>query len=217
MQETPTAQQPPIYQPTPPMYPPPTYQPPHSRKRLWLILGIIAAVLVIGIIGASMAASGGQHTTTPQVTKVVQQTSTQPFHPPAAQVAQSNTIGKPVQVGDTWVVTVNSVKTSAGSEYIYPESGYTYLVVDVTLKNTSSSVQSMSSFYLFSLKDQTGQQYPETGNYSGKAAPNGNVGPGSLLRGEMVYEVPSSMHNFTLSFTSSYPPTNDMAEWKLTV
>jgi hypothetical protein len=172
---------------------------------------------VIGIIGASMAASGGHQTATPSTTQPTQQVTSQPIHPPAAQVAQSNTIGKPVQVGDTWVVTVNSVKTSAGSEYIYPESGYTYLVVNVTLKNTSSSVQLMSSFYLFSLKDQTGQQYPETGNYSGKAAPNGNVSPGSLLKGEMVYEVPSSMHTFTLSFTSSYPPTNDMAEWKLTI
>ena len=167
MQEIPTVQQPtqvpqqPMYQQQPPMYPPPTYQPPqkppHSRKRLWLILGIIAAVLVIGIIGASMAASGGQQTTTPQATQVVQQTTTQPSQPTATQAPQVNTIGKPVQVGDTWVVTVNSVKTNTGSEFSQPKSGNTYVVVDVTLKNISSSNQDVSSLSMFNLKDATGQ------------------------------------------------------------
>ena len=226
MQEIPTVQQPPqvpqqpMYQQQPPMYPPPTYQPPqkppHSRRRLWLILGIIAAVLVIGIIGASMASSGGQQTTTPQATQAVQQTTTQPSQPTATQAPVTNTIGKPVQVGDTWVVTVNSVKTNTGSEFSQPRSGYTYLVVDVTLKNISSSNQDASSIMMFGLKDQTGQTYTMTFTDFAKAAPDGTVSSGSLLRGELVYEVPSSMHAFNFSFQPSFL-TTDLAEWNVTV
>ena len=83
-----------------------------------------------------------------------------------------------MQVGDTWVVTVNSVKTNTGSEFSQPKSGYTYLVVDVTLKNTSSSVQPVSSLMMFSLKDQTGQKYTETFTDFAKATPEGKVSPG---------------------------------------
>ena len=225
MQEIPTVQQPtqvpqqPVYQQQPPMYPPPTYQPPqkppHSRKRLWLILGIIAAVLVIGIIGASMAASGGQQTTTPQATQVVQQTTTQPSQPTATQAPQVNTIGKPVQVGDTWVVTVNSVKTNTGSEFSQPKSGNTYVVVDVTLKNISSSNQDVSSLSMFNLKDATGQQYTEAITDFTKP-PDGTVTPNSLLRGQLVYEVPSIAHTFTFSFQSDLTGS-DFTEWNVKV
>lgn len=128
----------------------------------------------------------------------------------------SSTIGKPVQVGDTWVVTVNSVKTHAGSEFSQPKSGYTYLVVDVTLKNISSSNQNASTLIMFSLKDQTGQQYDLAITDFAKSSPDGAVSPGSLLRGEIVYEVPSTMHTFTLSFRPGLL-TSDLAEWNVKV
>ena len=64
------------------MYPPPTYQPPqkppHSRKRLWLIIGIVAAViLVMGILG-NIIGTQEQTATTPQATQPTQQVTTQP-------------------------------------------------------------------------------------------------------------------------------------------
>lgn len=89
MQEIPTVQQPaqvpqqPIYQQQPPMYPPPTYQPPQqpppSRKRLWLTIGIVVAVLLVGgfIIGA-IAGTLGLVTTTPSATQPTQQVTMQP-------------------------------------------------------------------------------------------------------------------------------------------
>jgi hypothetical protein len=91
MQEIPTVQRPippqqlPIY--TPPTYQPPQ-KPPRSRKRLWLIIGIIAAVLVIGAIGASIAASGGRQTTTSSTTQPTQQVTPQPTQPPTPQPTQ---------------------------------------------------------------------------------------------------------------------------------
>jgi Domain of unknown function (DUF4352) len=132
------------------------------------------------------------------------------------QISQANTIGKPVQVGDRWMVTVNSVKTHPGGERSQPKGGYTFLVIDVTLKNISSGTQNTSSVMMFTLKDQTGQRYTETMTGFAKASPDGKVQSGNLLRGELVYAVPFSMHIYTLAFAPRFL-TNEMAEWEITV
>ena len=111
---------------------------------------------------------------------------------------------------------VNSVKTHAGEKFSHPKGGYTYLVVDVTLKNVASGTHNASSVLMFTLKDQTGQRYTETITAFAKASPDGKVKSGDLLRGELVYEVPSSMHAFTLAFAPRFL-TNEMAEWQITV
>jgi len=77
-------------------------------------------------------------------------------------------------------VTVNSVKSSTGSEFDTPKAGDIFLVLNVTLKNTSSSAQSASSFIMFALKDATGQTYQEDITASG--TPDGNVAAGSVIR-----------------------------------
>lgn len=140
----------------------------------------------------------------------------QPTKLPTTQVPQANTIGKPVQVGDRWIVTVNSVKTHAGEKFSHPKGGYIYLVVDVTQKNISPGTHNASSVLMFTLKDQTGQRYTETITGFSKASPDGKVKSGDLLRGELVYAVPSSMHTFTLAFVPRFI-THEIAEWKLTV
>jgi Domain of unknown function (DUF4352) len=132
------------------------------------------------------------------------------------QDLQANTIGKPVQVGDRWMVTVNSVKTHAGEKFSHPKGGYSFLVVDVTLKNISSGTHNASSVLMFTLKDQAGQRYTETMTGFAKASPDGKVKSGDLLRGELVYAVPSSMHTYSLAFAPRFL-THEMAEWKLTV
>ena len=104
-----------------------------------------------------------------------------------------------MKVGDTFVVTVNSVKTSKGDQFIKPKSGNTFLVVDVTIKNASKAEQNVSSLLSFEMKDGTGQKYTET-ILSDLTPPDGKIEAGGLLKGQMPYEVPSSQHDFTFSF-----------------
>jgi hypothetical protein len=151
-----------------------------------------------------------------QPTQPTQQVTSQSTQPLATQVPHTHPIGKPVQVGDAWIVTVNSVKTRAGGECSQPKGGYTFLVVDVTLKNITSSRPNASSVMMFTLKDQTGQRYTETMTGCTKASPDGMVKSGNLLKGVMVYAVPSSMHTFTLAFEPRCL-TTEMTEWTLTV
>jgi hypothetical protein len=193
-------------------------QKPKSRKRLWLIIGVVVIVLiVIGSIALNANKSSQPTTTTqPATTGQPPQPTTQPALQPTSPPTQANTIGQPVQVGDTWMVTVNSVKKSSGDDISIPKAGNTFLVFNVTLKNISSTKQNVSSALMFVVKDATGQQYTETITTFTKSPPDGTVSPGSLLRGELVYEVPASMHTFTFTFQSDFAG-NDTADWNIKV
>jgi hypothetical protein len=108
-------------------------------------------------------------------------------------------VGDQVKVGDTFVVTVSSVKTSKGDEFTKPKSGDTFLVVDVTVKNASKQEQNVSGLLNFDIKDSAGHKYTET-ILSGVTPPDGKVEAGGLLKGQLPYEVPTSHHDFTFSF-----------------
>src|SRR5215472_13200980 len=119
----------------------PPQKPRKSRKRLWVIIGIgaLAIIMIVAVAsqgGKNAPSRGNTQATQPATT---QQQSTQSTH----------NVGAPVVVSDTWTVTVNSVKKSSGSEFTTPKSGNTFIVVDVTLKNTSSSNQDVSSLGMF--------------------------------------------------------------------
>ncbi|HEX9035476.1 MAG TPA: DUF4352 domain-containing protein [Ktedonobacterales bacterium] len=109
-------------------------------------------------------------------------------------------VGDQVKVGDTWVVTLNSVTTHGSTDIDQLNAGDTYLVLDMTFKNVSSQEQSLSSLLQLSLKDSTGQSYNETVTSFAKATPDGKVEAGGLSRGQLVFEVPSSQKSFTLAF-----------------
>jgi hypothetical protein len=102
-------------------------------------------------------------------------------------------------VGDTFVVTVSSVKTSKGDEFTKPKSGNTLLVLDVTIKNVSKEEQTVSSLLSFTFKDSEGQKYTDT-FLCGLTAPDGKIEAGGLLKGQSPYEAPTSQHDFTLAF-----------------
>lgn len=123
-------------------------------------------------------------------------------------------VGKSYRVNDTWTVTVNGAKTSQGSDYINPKSGNIFLIVDVTLKNTSNEVQHASGIIQWSLSDATGQKYNGT-FIPGATDPGGAMAPGSLVRGQLAYEVPLSIHSYTLQFNDFL--SNDIAEWEIKI
>lgn len=94
-------------------------------------------------------------------------------------------VGDQVKVGDTYVVTVNSVKTSKGDDISTPKSGNTFLIVDVSIKNVSSKEQDLSSILQFTLKDSSGQKYDET-IITGATPPDGELAAGDVVKGRFL-------------------------------
>src|SRR5690242_19891834 len=87
-------------------------------------------------------------------------------------------VGQQVKV-DVWVITVNSVKKSAGDDFDQPKNGQ-FLILDLTFKNTDSQSQALSSLIQFEFQDSTGQKYTEQITaLQGVSAPDGDVQAGS--------------------------------------
>ena len=151
------------------------------------VLGILALVLTAVVIMAC-----GEANTTPPATVTGTVTS--------APQAKHFKVGDQVKV-DSWIITINSATTSAGDEFDQPKNGQ-YLILDITFKNTDSASHTVSSIIQFQFQDSTGQKYDDqiTG-LSGVTAPDGDVQAGSQARGQVVYDVPTSEHAFTFTFT----------------
>lgn len=162
-----------------------------ANTRTRLLVSLVILILASGLIlacGESSANTG---------TPANSGTSSSSGNTPST--TKHYKVGDQVNVGSTWMVTVNGIKTSQGDLISQPKSGNTFLVVDVSLKNISSQEQNLSSLIQFILQDSTGQKYSET-VLSSATPPDGKVEAGSPVRGQMVYEVPASIHQFTLAF-----------------
>lgn len=231
---------PPTQPGTPPPYAPPGstqygypggpgYMPPapprKSNSRLFMIIaGIVLVLLVVG--GGAYAlghkgAANAPSTPTPAANSNTPASggntpaagNTPTGSTPTSQTTGNGTVGQAVQAGQNYLVTVNSVKTSSGDSVFSPKSGNTYLVIDVTVKNTSSQSQDVSSLINFELQDSTGQKYTETFTDIGTPPDQTGLAPGALIRGQLVYEVPASMHQFTFSYVDIVAGT--LATWNL--
>jgi hypothetical protein len=193
-----------------------------------IIAGIVLAILIVGGGAFALGHQGGTNpTTTPTPaansntpatgnTPAAGNTPTSSGVTPTSQTTTSNAkVGQTVQAGPNYAVTVNSVKTNTGDEFNQPKAGNIYIVIDVTVKNTSSSPQDVSSFINFELQDSTGQKYDEAFTDIGTAPDQTGLPAGRLIRGQLVYEVPTSMHQFTLSFVDILG-NGVLASWDIT-
>lgn len=168
------------------------------------LLGILALVIMAcGSSSANTGTSVGNNSATPTAT--------------SGGSGGSNhfKVGDQVKVGSTYIVTVNSFKTNPGDDIFKPKSGNIFVVVDTTFKNVSSQEQDLSTLLLCGLKDSTGQKYTET-IISGVTPPDGKLAAGDVVKGQIVYEVPTSQHNFTFTFQENF--TSDaLTLWDLHV
>lgn len=179
-------------------YPMQMNQRPKPRRRGCLISAIVAIVVVIAIVVVATTANGKTNTPKTNTTS-----SNQTFK-----------VGDVVTVGTDWQVTVNSVKTSAGSDFNEPKTGDTFLEISVTMKNISSQEQDASSLIFWSLKDSTGQQYDEAVVTDAPSTPDGKVAAGDKLTGTLSYQVPLTQKQFELSFAPD-PISTGQTIWKL--
>jgi hypothetical protein len=161
---------------------------PSSRIRILPLISLLFA------LGAVIMACGSATDNSGTVTSGASSTS--------AAAAKHFKVGEQVKAGSTWVVTINSAKTHAGTDIDQPKSGDTYLVVDATFKNISSTEQDLSTLLQLSLKDSTGQKYTETITSFAQQPPDGKVAAGDVARGQVVFEVPTAQKSFTLAFES---------------
>lgn len=195
----------PYQQPYPPFMPPPPPKKSHTVRNLGIGCGSLIVLLALCGIIATVVTNGSHATPNTGATVAKSQSTTAATTAPttAAAPAKHFKVGDVVKVGDTWEVTVNSVKTSPGGQYDSPKG--IYVLLDVTAKNVSSKEQDISSILDFKLADSTGVSYTETfSTLDLPSPPDGKVEAGAPSRGTFIYDVPKDMKSFTFAFAPDF-------------
>jgi Zn-dependent protease with chaperone function len=130
-------------------------------------------------------------------------------------------VGDTVAIGNLWMITVHGAQVKLGNAFFPTRPDHDFLAVDVSLKNISSQTNSIANGRQFVLKDLHGVSYDET--YVAAIPPpaasqNGKVPAGVTVRGQLTYEVPVSVSQFTLSFKAdrkNYDPSQ-WTVWDIT-
>lgn len=113
------------------------------------------------------------------------------------------------KVGDTiylnnFSVTVNNVFIKNGSKAEKACSGYEYMYINCTIKNTSKESQMISSSLLFKVIGENGTEYPEATPSDSTGSLNGTLKPNSYLTGDYVAEVPINTKDVYLILDNSF-------------
>lgn len=152
-----------------------------------LVVLIVLIIVVISIVATKSGANTG--------------TATNGNATGTVSTDQHFRVGQQITVSN-WLITLNSAKTSAGSQFLQPKAGDVYLIFTISMKNTSNQAQTVSTLLQFTLQDASGQKYDETIYPDAGTTLDGTVRANSPLKGVIVYEVPKNLHSFTLAFTA---------------
>lgn len=135
--------------------------------------------------------------------------------------------GEQVTIGKMWLVTVSNVQMRASTGYIKAGPGKAFLGIDVSLKNIDTTNHLVNSSIQFTLQDPHGVGYPLTflaptpPPEASTPAQDGNVAAGASAHGQLNYEVPASIQQFTLSFKADWqhydPTTSKQTVWDINV
>lgn len=115
---------------------------------------------------------------------------------------QTYNVGDVIAMGTT-NITVNEIQYPAGDEFNQPNTGFKFLVVDITIENTAATAISVSTLMQMSVKDSSGQKYDVdlmASTASGGSSPDGEISPGEKLRGQVGFQVPENATNLVFVF-----------------
>ena len=125
---------------------------------------------------------------------------------PTAESTSSQQVGEAV-IGevvqdDTLAMVVSGMeKTAKIGEFQEADSGNTFVVVDLRIKNrTSDEFINFSGFLQTRLKDSEDYTYEQTIAMTGNTFQGGQIAPGEVSRGDVVYEVPEDASGLTMQF-----------------
>lgn len=115
---------------------------------------------------------------------------------------QTYKIGDVIAMGTT-NITINEVQYPTGDQFNQPNAGFKFLVVDLTIENTSTTAISVSTLLQMSVKDPNGQKFDVdlmASVVSGGSSPDGEIAPGEKLRGQVGFQVPENATGLVFVF-----------------
>lgn len=124
------------------------------------------------------------------------------------------TVGETAEQKDVQITLVSATE-SVGSEFITPDGGNIFLLLEFEITNNSDSDINISSIANFEAycddysltQDIIGLQAPEA---AGKNQLDGSVASGKKMNGVIAYQVPSGFANFEISVSPDFWSSSDI-------
>ena len=177
-------------------------------------VGLAIVVVIIVIVVILFVALNGDNdaevvTTGPTATLAEGETSPPDEEPDVLNLS----IGDTAKIGDAQV-TVHGFRRSTGGEFLSPDAGNIWVIVDATVLNTGDDAYNTSSLLQTALRDSEGREYSLTiGPTDLQGQLDGSIPPGDILRGETAFEV--SEGTTGLQFVFSQALGSQQARWNL--
>lgn len=122
------------------------------------------------------------------------------------QTITGQALGAPVEAG-AFLVTVNAIEDVAANQFNKPAAGFRFIAVDVTIENTSSSPENVSSLMQMYVRGADGQRYSVdigAAMEAGGDSPEGEIAAGERLRGKVGFQVPEDTTGFVFGFLAGF-------------
>ncbi len=158
---------------------------------------VISVILGIILLGAVISATGGGKTTTTTTGKSSTESK-------IAAAKSDYIVGEAASIDKQILrVTKATRNYSTGNEYMVPESGKEYVLVEVSIENNGTDQVSFNTFD-FQVQDSSGVLKTETFVDAENKLNSGNLAPGGKVTGTMVFEVPAGDTGLKLVFKPSF-------------
>jgi hypothetical protein len=129
------------------------------------------------------------------------ETSSETQQTESAEVASSATVGDTI-TGDDYSITLNSAQFSQADIFSSSPENDEYLILDITVENSSSEDNSLSSLLSFELQGSDAYKYQQALTAEKKGNLDGTVPAGGKLRGQIAFDVPS-LDSYTVTYKNS--------------
>jgi hypothetical protein len=169
------------------------------------VLLLMLGLLVVVLAGCGTTVAGG-------TTEATATEAPAPPTPTATPIPHYK-VGDQVMVGTTWLITIHGVTVSSGDSSYMPPAGKVLLIFDIGLMNRTSQAAPAGGAADWSLRDDSGTLYKAVSTAYGEP-PSGSVEAGEESRGDLVVEVPNSVHQFLLMYAPA--AGGDLAIWDIT-
>lgn len=166
--------------------------------------GIVVVLVVIGFFaGGTKEQTVTSANAKPSQSTASQQVASTPANDPSPDVAApEQTVGKVGQRVESTGVGLSVLKVrqqSQVSEYLKPEAGNTYLIVEVVIENLSKEKAPYNPLY-FKVKDAEGFEHNASFIGVEPVLKSGELRAGGKSRGFVTFEVPKTSKGFVLSY-----------------
>jgi hypothetical protein len=188
--------------------PPPGYALTRKKKRRWpwIVLAVIVALIVAGVLAGSAEEEAAPSAPAADAPAADAPAADAPAAEPAAPAPPNGplTVGSTDNTSGFDVTLLQFVDPwQSTNQFESPSAGMRFVAVELGMLNTRDEVQTFSSLLGLELIDSLGQRWNPA--FAGFDLPqlDGDVAPGSNIRGWQVFEVPADATGLRLKVQGS--------------